>query len=100
MPTELIKRNQWKANCQDSHRLTAKLQVRPFASDSHTPVTGQSTQNGPIRHLYLVVLEVPAALEGPVNQDNPGPREAPLHPFLGVLAPLYFLSCLVVQGLL
>lgn len=55
---------------------------------------------GTIRRHYLVVLEVPAVLEVLMNQDNPGPRETRLQSFLGVLAPLYFLSSPVVQGVL
>lgn len=55
---------------------------------------------GPLRLLYLVVLEVPVALGGLVNQDNLRTRETPLYSLLGVLAPLYCLLHLVVQGLL
>lgn len=40
------------------------------------------------------------ALEGLVNQDNLGTQETLLYSFLGVLASLYFLSRLVVQGVL
>lgn len=47
-----------------------------------------------------MILEVLVALEGLVNQDNLGTQETLLYSFLGVLASLYFLSRLVVQGVL
>lgn len=61
---------------------------------------GAVHKRDPLPHLYLVVLEVPAILEGLVNRDNLGTQESPWHPFLGGLVPLYFLSSLAIQGLL
>lgn len=52
------------------------------------------------KRCHLVVLEVRAILEGLVNQGNRETRENPLHSFLGVLFPLYFLLSLAIQGLL
>lgn len=52
------------------------------------------------KRCHLVVLEVPVALEGLASRGSLGPPEARPHSFPGGLSPLYFLSHLVLQGLL
>lgn len=66
----------------------------------HTSVIGHRTQKGAMKHLYLVGLEVPGTPQDLENQDGRGTPEALLQSFLGALAPLYFLSHRVLQGLL
>lgn len=61
---------------------------------------GHVYPRGPLSCLYLVVLEVLVPLQGLVTQDSLGPQEAPVHPSLGVLVPLYFPASQAIRELL